>query len=83
LERVANIVAQLCQRQTETAKPSDDNVAHTDSMKHESSYRFARNEFSMPELEYINQAAYWDYQREKIYVRSSPQLKRVSRKAAS
>jgi hypothetical protein len=33
-------------------------------------------------LEYINQAAYWDYQREKIYVRSSPQLKRVSRRRA-
>src|SRR5262249_4715973 len=33
-----------------------------------------------PDLEYINRAAYWDYQREKVYVRSSPQLKRISRR---
>jgi Transposase IS66 family len=36
----------------------------------------------MPELEYINQAAYWGYQRDKIYVRSSERLKRVSQKNA-
>ncbi len=34
----------------------------------------------MPEMEYINQAAYWDYQRDKIYVKSSQQLKRTSKK---
>ena len=51
-------------------------------MKRESPYRFGKNEFSMPELEYINQAAYWDYQRDKVYVRSSQQLKRVYRKNA-
>ena len=60
----------------------DNNIVYTDTMKRESLYRFGKNDFSMPELEYINQAAYWDYQREKIYVRSSPQLKRVSRRSA-
>src|SRR5215211_3062329 len=80
LERVASIVTQLCQRQTETANAEDNNVVYTDSMKHESPYRFVRNNFSMPELEYINQAAYWDYQRDKIYVSSSERLKRVSQK---
>ena len=82
LERVASAVAQLCQRQTEVANSEDNNIVYTDSMKRESPYRFARNKFSMPGLEYINQAAYWDYQRDKIYVRSSEHLKRVSRKNA-
>jgi predicted RecB family nuclease len=78
LEIVASTVAQLCQRQTEEAN-AEDNIVYTDSMKRESLYRFGKNAFSMPEFEYINQAAYWDYQREKIYVRSSKRLKRVSR----
>lgn len=79
LERVASAVAQLCRRQTEVANSKDDNIVHTDSMKRENPYGFKHIVFPMPELEYINQAAYWDYQRDKIYVRSSPWLKRVSR----
>jgi predicted RecB family nuclease len=82
LERVASTVAQLCQRQTEVAKSKDGNIVHTDSLKRESLYRFGKNTFSMPELEDINQAAYWDYQRDKIYIRSSPRLKHISQKIA-
>jgi predicted RecB family nuclease len=83
LERVASTVAQLCQRQPAAVTSRDNSIVHTDSMKRESPYRFGKNEFSMPELEYINQAAYWDYQRDKIYVRSSPRLKRIYRKNAT
>ena len=82
LERVTSVVDQLCQRQNAVGNSKDDNIVYTDSMKHESPYHFGRNEFSMPELTYINQAAYWSYQRDRIYVRSSQQLKRVSRKEA-
>jgi transposase len=38
------------------------------------------NRFVFPELDAINQAAYWDYQRDKVYIRSSQRLKRVTRK---
>src|SRR5713101_852189 len=82
LERVASAVAQLCQRQTEVANSEDNNIVYTDSMKHESPYGFKHIVFSIPELQDISQAAYWDYQRNKVYVRSSPRLKRVSRKSA-
>jgi predicted RecB family nuclease len=78
LEKVTGAVAQLCQRQTEATKISD--AVHTDSMKRDDPFRFGNKEFSIPELQFINQSAYWDYQREKIYVRSSQRLKRVSRK---
>jgi predicted RecB family nuclease len=81
LERVTNAISQLCQKQiTEVAESRDDDIVHTDLLKRDDSYRFKTNEFSMPELEYINQSAYWDYQRDKIYVRSSQQLKRISKK---
>jgi predicted RecB family nuclease len=83
LERVASAVTQLCQRQTESAKASNNDSIHTDSLKRDEPYHFGNVHFSMPELEYINQAAYWDYQRDKVYVRSSERLKRVARKMAA
>ncbi|SRR5579884_87894 len=82
LEKVANAVAQLCQIQPDASNPADSNCVHTDSLKCETLYHFGNNIFSMPELQHINRAAYWDYQRDNIYVRSSQRLKRVSRKVA-
>jgi predicted RecB family nuclease len=82
LERVASAIAQLCQRPEEATKQADDNIVHTDALKRENPHRFGNFDSSVPELKYINRAAYWDYQREKIYVRSSRRLKRVSRKSA-
>lgn len=82
LERVVNAITHLRQRQDEAAKSRDDNIVHIDSLKREYPQRFGPINFAIPELEDINQAAYWDYQREKIYVRSSQRLKRVSSKVA-
>jgi RNase_H superfamily len=81
LERVTSAVVRICQGQDQAAQAKDNDIVHTDLMKRESPYHLARNEFSLPEFEYINKSAYWDYQRDKIYIRSSPRLKRVSRKA--
>jgi len=81
LERVTAAVARLCQKADGAAGPRGDDVVHTDSLKVKSSYRFGENGFLLPEFEQINRSAYWSYQRDKIYVRSSPRLKRISRKA--
>ena len=81
LEKVASVIAQLCQEQTEEPNSTDSNIIHTNSLKRESPHRLGRNKFSLPELERINQSAYWDYQRDKIYIRTSRQLKIASRKA--
>ena len=78
LERVTRAIAHLCQTPTDAAHAEDHTTVYTDSMKRQSLYRFGKNEFALPELADINRAAYWDYQRNKIYVRSSPRLKRVS-----
>jgi len=80
LERVTSAIAHLCQKQTDAAHSEDSTPVYTDSMKRPGLYRFGKNEFAIPELAYINRAAYWDYQRNKIYVRSHPRLKRVSQK---
>jgi hypothetical protein len=80
LEKGVNIVAQLCQEQTEETKPPDNNVVNTNSLKRESPHHLGNNKFSLPELDLVNQSAYWDYQRDKIYIRSSHQLKITARK---
>jgi hypothetical protein len=36
----------------------------------------------IPELEYINQTAYWHYQRDRIYIKSSERLKRIYKRNA-
>ena len=82
LERVAHTIIQLCQRQNEAPTSKDNNVVDTELLKQENSYHLGKFDPSLPEFEYINKAAYWDYQREKVYVRSSQRLKRVSRKSA-
>ena len=51
-------------------KPSQQNLVITSDMKRENLYGFKRNQFVLPDLEIINKAAYWDYQRERVYVKS-------------
>jgi len=51
-------------------------VVDTARLKWEHPYGFKRNIFFFPEFDQINKAAYWDYQREKVYVRSNQRLRR-------
>ena len=73
-QRVAETLKALCQGMS-----SDVDVVNVNSLKREYPRRFGEVQFLLPEFEQINQAAYWDYQRNKVYVRSSPRLQRLSR----
>jgi predicted RecB family nuclease len=80
VERVANTVSRLVPaEQTLLTAPSDADVVLADSLKNPNLYKWGKPEFLLPELDYVNRCAYWDYQRDKIYVRSSPVLKRAKR----
>jgi predicted RecB family nuclease len=57
-------------------------AVNADALKREYPQRFGDVEFVLPEFQEINKAAYWDYQRDKVYVRSNSQLRRLSRKKA-
>jgi predicted RecB family nuclease len=50
-------------------------VIQAENLKREHPYGFGRNEFFFPELDTINRCAYFDYQRERIYVRTSQAVK--------
>lgn len=54
-----------------------------ESLKDQTCLKFRKNDFAIPDLEYINAAAYWSYQRSKVYVRSSAQLRRLARKTGT
>ncbi len=56
---------------------SPKDVVHTETLKRDNPFGFKRNTFSFPELDVINKAAYWDYQRERVYVKSNARLKRA------
>jgi hypothetical protein len=59
------------------------NFVQVESLKDQSSLKYRKNTFALPDLEYINGAAYWDYQRSKIYLRTSRRLKHLTRRTAS
>jgi len=49
-------------------------------MKPQRPFSLGPVEFALPELDHINRCAYWDYQRDKVYVRSSPRLRRTAQR---
>ncbi len=53
------------------------NVVDVTTLKREYPQRFGEIDFALPEFQQINDAAHWDHQREKVYVRSSKRLRRV------
>ena len=57
-------------------------VVDTTTLKREHPYGFKRNTFFFPELDAINKAAYWDYQREQVYVKSNQRLRRALKATA-
>jgi predicted RecB family nuclease len=74
LEAVANKLIELQQTSCQAAGSSPDGVVHTAKLKRQHAY-FKCNTFAIPELGIINNAAYWDYQRERVYVKSNANLK--------
>lgn len=75
LERLASKLVDLFQASPEAKSSSQNDVVHTENLTPHSPYGFKRNTFSFPELDVINKAAYWDYQRERVYVKSNASLK--------
>ena len=63
-------------RRSALAEKPTPSVINADSLKREYPQRFGKTEFALPEFQKINQAAYWDYQRNRVYVRSDTRLQR-------
>jgi hypothetical protein len=79
MQRVAEAVSALCNGAKREGTPPSEPV-NVDLLKANHRKLFGRVRFVMPEFEKINEAAYWDYQRNKVYVRSNRRLQQVSRR---
>ena len=83
LETVTVAVAQIIQQQADPLALTNYQVAHTDSLEVDKRPpRFKKANFLVPEFEHINDAAYWNYQREKVYVKTNKRLQRTSKSKA-
>jgi hypothetical protein len=79
LETVAAKLIELHRTSSQGEGASLDEVVQTASLKPEHPYRFKGTTFALPELDAINNAAYWDYQRDRVYVKSNVTPKRAVR----
>jgi predicted RecB family nuclease len=74
LEIVANSLVDLHREAPANGQSARSDVVRTTDMKPENPFRFGRIEFALTEMDAINKAAYWDYQRERVYVKSANKL---------
>ena len=76
LETLTNALVKLGQGPPYAGDLPLSEIVNIAKLRWEHPYRFKRNTFAIPELNTINNAAYWDYQRERVYVKSNVNLKR-------
>jgi len=76
-EALARLVAYLKGFEEE---PKPDSAILCENMKRQNQYGWGKNTFAFPELEFINNCAYFDYQHEKIFWRTSDEVKKSQKK---
>jgi hypothetical protein len=79
-QKVEEALSAACQA-VFSGKSTTTYVVNANSLKREYPQRFGKTEFLLPEFQKINEAAYWDYQRNRVYVRSDRRLLGLSHKA--
>jgi predicted RecB family nuclease len=76
VQRVAQTIAGICSK--DPSKQSETVSVDVNSLECDNPLRFGPLQYAVPDFKAINEAAYWDYQRSRIYVRSSDRLRRLS-----
>ncbi len=76
LDVVTQKVISLQRSQPGADVAKENNIVDISKLKRDHPYGFKRNDFVLPELDTINRSAYWDYQRERVYIKSNNALKR-------
>jgi predicted RecB family nuclease len=81
LELVFGSIERLCARGADGYETGGlvqgSDVVKVDGLKREYPQKYRRNHFANSELDYVNQCAYWDYQRSKVYLRTSVAVKKA------
>jgi predicted RecB family nuclease len=77
VQRLSEAIASICREQE--LYPADAGSVNISGLISEFPRCFGPLQYAVPAFEKINTAAYWDYQRTKVYVRSNERLRRISR----
>jgi predicted RecB family nuclease len=77
LRRVTEFVLSVCAGADSESGPA---VASAGDLQKETGHWFGKTEFFCPELEAINRCAYSDYQLDKVYLRTSPAMRKSLRR---
>ena len=77
VQKVAEAIANICDERPSTAAEAIS--VNVSSLDRDPPLRFGPLQYVAPDFKAINEAAYWDYQRSKIYVRTNGRLRRISR----
>ena len=77
-QRVAEAIANICSERPSAA--ADAISVNVSTLDRDPPLRFGPLQYVAPDFRAINEAAYWDYQRNKVYVRTNDRLKRISRR---
>src|SRR5215472_2722900 len=77
VQRLSEAIARICREQE--LYPADAGSVNVNGLISEFPRCFGPLQYAVPAFEKINTAAYWDYQRTKVYVRSNERLRRISR----
>jgi predicted RecB family nuclease len=80
LQRVTEFVRSLGGDQAARTNPGGPAVASVQDIQPAGKYQSGKTEFFCPELAQINKCAYSDYQRDKVYLRTSPAMRRSLRR---
>ena len=79
-EAVQLLADKLVKLHHASPRTSEDDVIQVDHLQDEHPYGFKTITFYLSEMDAINKAAYWDYQRERILLRSGERVRRIVRK---
>jgi hypothetical protein len=73
VQKLADIVAAVCAEQP-SISPKSVSV-NINGLERDYWQRFGKLRYAVPDFKPINEAAYWDYQRNKVYARSNKRIK--------
>jgi predicted RecB family nuclease len=79
LQCVSEFLMTVCEGQPGTATDGRPIVCPVTDLQAQG-FRFGKTEFFCPDLEHINRCAYSDYQRDKVYLRTSPAMRQSLRR---
>ena len=79
LQRVTEFITTTCEGSATAVRVGQPVVSPVSELQSQG-FRFGKTEFFCPELAHINKCAYSDYQRERVYLRTSPAVRQSLRR---